>query len=78
MPNISSDTTNATLCYKVEDLCGLLGVSRPVAYSLANRADFPAVRIGRRILIPRSGLEKWLEQQSGGYTTREVICHERH
>ena len=65
MPDSTVDTINAPLCYKVDDLCGLLGVSRPVAYSLANRADFPVVRIGRRLIIPRSGLEKWLEKQSG-------------
>ena len=59
-----SETINAPLCYRVEDLCGLLGVSRPVAYSLANRADFPAIRLGRRPLIPKAGLEAWLTQQA--------------
>ena len=59
-----SDTTPEVLCYKVEDLCKLIGVSRPVAYKLAQRADFPTIRIGRRLLIPKSGLERWLEQQT--------------
>lgn len=26
--------TKETLCYRVDDLCGLLGVSRPTAYIL--------------------------------------------
>lgn len=53
-----------TLCYKVEDLCGLLGISRPTAYELAHRNDFPTIRIGRRLLIPKTALEKWLERQT--------------
>lgn len=53
------------LCYTVDDLRGLLGVSRPTAYALVHREDFPKVRIGRRVLVPRAGLEKWLEKQSG-------------
>lgn len=52
------------LCYTVPDLCGLLGISRPTAYELVHRVDFPKVRIGRRLLVPRVGLERWLEQQS--------------
>ena len=52
------------LCYDVKDLCGLLKISRPTAYELVHRADFPKVRVGRRVLIPRVGLEKWLEDQS--------------
>ena len=55
---------NSAMCHKVEDLCGLLGISRPTAYELVHREDFPKVRVGRRLLIPRAGLEKWLEEQS--------------
>ena len=41
-----------------------LGISRPMAYDLVNRADFPAIRIGeRRILVPVEAFEKWLEAQ---------------
>ena len=53
-----------TLCYRVEDLCALLQISRPTAYELVRREDFPKVRVGRRVLIPRAGLEKWLDEQS--------------
>ena len=57
---------NDKLCYKVGDLCGLLGISRPTAYELVRRKDFPVVRIGRRMLVPRAGLERWLAEQSEG------------
>ena len=52
------------LAYSVNDLCPLLGISRPVAYELVHRADFPVIRVGRRILISKAALESWLEKQS--------------
>lgn len=58
------NSTTAPLCYKVDDLCELLGISRPTAYELAHSADFPAIRVGRRLLIPRDALQKWLTAQS--------------
>ena len=60
-----SANKNLAMCYKVDDLCGLLGVSRPTAYELVHRGDFPKVKVGRRLLIPRAGLEQWLAKQSG-------------
>lgn len=56
--------TDGAMCYKVNDLCRLLGISRPTAYELVHREDFPKVRVGRRLLIPRVGLEEWLKEQS--------------
>lgn len=56
--------TNDKLCLSVPEIAVLLGVSRPTAYELANRADFPAIHIGKRILVPRAALERWLLEQS--------------
>ncbi len=51
--------------YSPEDLCPLLGISRPLAYELCKRADFPAIRISqRRIIIPRDALERWLNKEA--------------
>ena len=52
-----------TLCITVDELGELLRVSRPTAYSLVHRDGFPVIRIGRRLLIIKSALEKWLENQ---------------
>lgn len=54
--------TNGQLAISVQEAAELLGVSTPIIYQLANRADFPAVRVGRRILVHRKGLEEWLER----------------
>jgi excisionase family DNA binding protein len=50
----------------------LLGVSRASAYTAARRGVLPAIRIGKRFVIPKAALEKLLgapiddERQGGG------------
>lgn len=56
---------NAT--YSVKEVADILGICLPAAYELCNRADFPAIRVTpRRIIIPLDGLQRWMEEQSGG------------
>jgi len=47
----------------VVEMARVLGISRPKAYELANRADFPALHIGRRILVPVAAFDQWLQNQ---------------
>jgi excisionase family DNA binding protein len=54
------------LFIRVEDAASLLGISRSLAYDLANqwidsggRTGLPAIRLGRRLLVRRSVLEQW-------------------
>lgn len=49
-------------CMTVTDLASALGVSKPIAYDIANRADFPAIRYGRRIIIPCAAFDTWLSE----------------
>ena len=51
------------LAVSVEESGKLMGVSRQVAYKLSRRADFPTLRIGRRVLVPRKQLEEWIAHQ---------------
>lgn len=53
------------LTVTVEEAGRIIGVSRPVAYELAKREDFPAVRVGRRILVSCEGLREWVRKQAG-------------
>ncbi len=53
----------------VEEAGEMLGISRQLAYQLARRDDFPCLRIGRRMLIPRSKLIEWVDNHCG----QEVI-----
>ena len=43
-----------------------LGVGRATAYELMNEKDFPAIRIGNRIVVPKDKFRQWVEQQTGG------------
>ena len=43
----------------------LLGISRNLAYELLQQGRIPHVRLGRRILVPRLGLEQWIAQEAG-------------
>ena len=42
-----------------------LGFSRAIAYQLLNRADFPTVKIGRRLFVRYDRLIEWLEAHEG-------------
>lgn len=54
------------MVYSVYELAALLDINLPKAYELARQEGFPAIRIGRRIVVPKAGLERWLDRQSGG------------
>lgn len=53
------------ICITVEEMGKQLGISRPTAYQLANSEGFPAVRIGRRLVIPVAAFDKWLTEHTG-------------
>ena len=46
------------LTISVTELSKVLGVSKPIAYRLANSKDFPVLQIGSRKVIPVKKLEK--------------------
>lgn len=47
----------------VNELEQYLGIGRKTAYQLVNSKGFPAFRIGRKVLISRDGLERWMRAQ---------------
>lgn len=52
------------LTMTVMEAAQALGVSRPIAYELANREDFPSVRVGRRLLVSVEGLREWVKMRT--------------
>src|SRR6266545_1818714 len=52
------------LLLSVQEAAGLLGIGRDSAYALIREGRLPAVRIGRRILVPRAALEPWVLEQA--------------
>lgn len=53
------------LTLTVEEAAEYLGVCRPTLLELTRTGEFPAFRIGRRVLISRAGLEEWVAEQAG-------------
>ena len=51
---------NAELVAKV------LGISISSAYELMHEANFPALRVGSRIVVPKEKFCQWVEAQTGG------------
>ena len=47
-----------------------LGIGRSTAYALLNRSDFPATRIGKKIIVSEADLRDWLAR--GGTDQREA------
>ncbi len=58
-------TEKEPLALTVEQAAALVLIGRDKMYQLTRRADFPAIRINRRIIIPRRKLEEWLEAHAG-------------
>ncbi|MEU6701551.1 helix-turn-helix domain-containing protein [Pseudonocardia sp. NPDC046786] len=49
------------LTYSVEQVAEMLGVARGVAYEQVRSGEIPAIRVGRRWLIPRNRFHAWLD-----------------
>lgn len=48
----------------VKELRSELGIGHVTAYQLVYKEGFPALRIGKRILISRDKFMEWLERQT--------------
>ncbi|WP_338834584.1 hypothetical protein MHLNE_08940 [Moorella humiferrea] len=47
---------------RVHEIAKFLRVGKSMAYELTKRKDFPALRIGRTIRIPRDAFLQWVAQ----------------
>ena len=44
----------------------VLGVSPSTGYELMHEKDFPILKIGNRIVVPKEKFITWVEQNTGG------------
>ena len=47
----------------------VLGISTAGAYELLHQDDFPVLRIGSRLVVPKEKFLTWVEEQIGGNAT---------
>jgi excisionase family DNA binding protein len=60
----AATTAECRLVYSVEETGLLLGISRAFAYELVARGELPAIKLGRRRLVPKAALLALLELDS--------------
>ncbi len=58
--------TENRLVLTVEEAAGLLRISRGLAYEIVRSGRLPSIRLGRRLLVPRSALERMLAEADVG------------
>ena len=59
------DVVKDSFLMGVDEAAAYLGISRNLAYELVRCGRLPHIRLGRRILIPRKGLELWIAREAG-------------
>ena len=52
------------LMLNAEDIQAVMNISRAGAYTLMHRADFPVIRIGKRMVVPRDKFLEWKDQNT--------------
>ena len=55
---------NATMVAKV------LGVSPSSGYELMHEPDFPVLRVGNRMVVPKEKFAEWVERHTSGGSSR--------
>jgi excisionase family DNA binding protein len=55
-------TPQPTLTLTVTQAAELLGLSRNAAYQAIERKELPALRFGRRLVVPRAAIERLLAE----------------
>ena len=54
------------LFINAEMVAKVLGVSPSTGYELMHEKDFPILKIGNRIVVPKEKFIAWVEQSTGG------------
>lgn len=77
MTNVESRPKNpdsGSLTVSVSEAAKLLGVSRDLVYELVAQSELPALRLGRRIVLPRRAIEELVESAGnhGGGSGQDV------
>ncbi len=51
--------------YSISEAAEHLGISRGLAYEMARQGAIPVLRLGRRLVVPRVALERFLSSPAG-------------
>lgn len=65
-PSIYKSYDELPLILNMKQLSELLGISNASAYELVQEEDFPSLRIGKRIVIPKEEVRRWISAHTKG------------
>ena len=54
------------LFLNAETVAKVLGIAPSSSYELLHEPDFPSLRIGSRIVVPKEKFIQWVEERTGG------------
>jgi len=52
------------MTYNAKEAAKVLGIGTSKVYDLLHEGKIPHVKLGRTFIIPKQGLENWLQEQS--------------
>jgi len=56
------------LFLNVETVAKVLGIAPSSSYELMHEADFPVLKIGSRMVVPKEKFVQWVEERTQGGT----------
>lgn len=62
-PEPTGDSTHR-LALRAKDAAPMLGISERHLWSLTNRGLIPHLRLGKAVIYPVAGLERWLAEEA--------------
>ena len=63
MKTTHTNIEDLPLTLKAHEAAAVLRISKSKVYELARTESFPAMRIGKRVVIPRDKLIEWMNAQ---------------
>ena len=61
-----TDIKDLPVTLSANHIAAALGISRSQAYNLLHAIDFPTIRIGKRLLVPKIQFLRWMDERTGG------------
>lgn len=66
LDNRISSFDELPLTLTVEEVADILGICKANAYSLCHNRGFPAIKVGKRFIIPKPAFVLWMSNPKGG------------
>ena len=63
MNKIYTNYDQLPLALSADEVAQVLGISRAGAYTLMHSKGFPALHVGKRIVVPKDKLLEWIEKK---------------